>query len=60
LWIYIEECVLILLVDWNHIDEDDHVVRVDRGLYDYATGITDWTISHGLIVSHECDVLMIM
>jgi len=35
-YICIEECILTLLVDWNHIDEDYHVMRVKGGSYDYT------------------------
>jgi len=34
--IVVEECILTLLVDWNHIDENYYVVRVEGGSYDYV------------------------
>jgi len=37
LWICLEGGILTLLIDWNNIDEDYHVVRVEGGLYDCFT-----------------------
>jgi len=36
LYICIEECILTLLVYWNHIDEDYHMMRVKEDSYDCA------------------------
>jgi len=38
------------LVDWNHIDEDYHVVRVECGSYDCAMvwKRIEYTSSYGL------------
>jgi len=36
LYICIKECILTLLVDWNHIDEEYHTMRGKGDSYDFA------------------------